>query len=166
MKEKRNWWPHFILLLVLLAIALGAWTIKVALDNPVELDNSYMMKYQELDSKIYQLERMKREFYNRYTLHLLTKKLEYPNTTIALDIRDKEGKSVSNLKVTFLLTRPFTTKEDINLSANYEDGVYVIKTALPSKGRWDLIVKVETGDLELFEKYRLSTQRELERIKP
>ncbi len=165
MKESKNWWPHFIILLVLFAIALGVWTVKVAIDNPVELDNSYMMKYQELDSKIYQLERMKKEFYENYELKLLTKKLDFPHASFILELTDKEGNPVPDAKITLLFTRPFTTKEDVNLTASYQDGKYIGEVTLPARGRWDVIVKIQKDNLELFEKYRLSTQRELERIK-
>ncbi len=76
--SERNYWPHFIIGLVFFAIALGVWTVKNAIDNPVELDNTYMMPYQKVDEEIYDLQKMKKEFQKRYDLQVLTKKLEYP----------------------------------------------------------------------------------------
>ena len=38
-KVERNFWPHTIVTMILLAIVACAWTIKIALDNPVQMDN-------------------------------------------------------------------------------------------------------------------------------
>ncbi|MRI58346.1 MAG: hypothetical protein C6H99_02450 [Epsilonproteobacteria bacterium] len=162
---KKNYWPHFIIALVAFAIALGVWTVKVAMDNPVELDNSYMMKYQQLDEAIYDLDRMKREFYRKYRLKFLTKQLSFPDAKVVFVITDKDGKPVKEAKVTVLFTRPFTTKQDIKVEARFHDGHYIATATLPAQGRWDVILRIELDGLQLYEKYRLSTQRVLKRIK-
>ncbi len=40
MKEK-NYWPHAILGIILAVIVAGAWTVKIALDNPVQEEIYY-----------------------------------------------------------------------------------------------------------------------------
>ncbi len=162
---KKNYWPHFIIGLVLFAIALGVWTVKVAIDNPVELDNSYMMKYQKVDEEIYDLQKMKRAFYSKYNLRFLTKKLDFPEAKVEFEIVDKEGRAVSNAKVLVLFTRPFTTKQDIKVEATFQGDRYIASTKLPAEGRWDVILRIELDGLQVFEKYRLSTLRILKRIK-
>ena len=159
--SERNYWPHFIIGLVFFAIALGVWTVKNAIDNPVELDNTYMMPYQQVDSKIYDLEKMKREFAKKYDLVILTKKLDYPEATLRFTIRDKNGEAVKNAKVLVLFTRPDTTKHDIKKEATYKEGVYEVHVKLPLQGRWDVILKVEIDKLTVFDKYKMSTLREM-----
>ncbi len=159
--SERNYWPHFIIGLVFFAIALGVWTVKNAIDNPVELDNTYMMPYQKVDEEIYDLQKMKKEFQKRYDLQVLTKKLEYPEATLRFVIKDKAGHPVSGAKVLVLFTRPDTTKYDIKKEASYHDGVYEVHAKLPLQGRWDVVLKVQMDKLTVFDKYKMSTLREM-----
>ena len=158
---QKNYWPHFIIALVIFAIALGVWTVKTAIDNPVELDNSYMMKYQDVDKEIYDILKMQKEFEKNYRFVPLTKKLSYPDATFAFKVLDKEGNEVKNLKATVLFTRPETTKYDIKVQAEYVDGRYIARTKLPLEGRWNVIVKLNLDKLTVYEKFKMSTIREM-----
>ncbi len=154
----RNYWPHFIIALVFFAIALGIWTVKTAIDNPVELDDSYMMSYQEVDKKIYDIMKMKQTFLKEYSIIPLTNKLDYPNATFAFKIvSKKDGKPVEGMQVSVLFTRPDTNKYDIKVKAIYKDGKYVAHTKLPLKGRWNILLKIDKDKLTVYEKYKLST---------
>ena len=64
-KDEKNYWPHFILLLVFFAIGMGIWTIKSAIDNPVELDNAYMLNYHKVDSNINTILQDQKNFNNK-----------------------------------------------------------------------------------------------------
>ncbi len=155
----KNYWPHFIIALVVFAIGMGIWTVKTAIDNPVELDDTYMMAYQDVDKNIYQIEQMKREFKQKYEVRLLTQKLHFPDAHIAFEILTKDGKPVSNAQVEVLLTRPDTNKEDIKTFAKYHEGRYRVDVHLPLEGRWNLLLKIKIGNLVDYEKYKLSTRR-------
>ncbi len=161
----KNYWPHFIIGLVFFAIALGVWTVKTAIDNPVELDDTYMMKYQDVDQKIYDIMKMKKEFTKKYTLIPLTKKLDYPEATFTFKIVRKDGKPLQNAKALVLFTRPDTSKYDIKKYAMYNDGVYSVQVRLPLPGRWNVLLKIDENNLTLYEKYRLSTLREIKKLK-
>ena len=158
----KNYWPHFIIALVVFTVALGVWTVKTAIDNPVEIDDSYMMSYQELDKNIYKIQQMKRKFQQRYQVRLLTKKLDFPDAHIEFEILTKDGKPVKDAKVEVLLTRPETKKRDIKTQARYVDGRYVVEAKLPLEGRWNLLLKITIEDLVDYEKYKLSTRRVIE----
>ncbi len=160
MKEK-NYWPHFIIALVTFAIIMGVWTIKNAIDNPVQLDNSFMMPYQEVDEKIYDLQKMQKEFAKKYNLQILSRKLTYPDAVFRFKITDKKGSPVNDAKVIVLFTRPDTTKHDIKKVATFHDGVYEVHAKLPLKGRWDVILKIQKDKLTVFDKYKMSTLREM-----
>lgn len=158
---KKNYWPHFIIGLVFFAIALGVWTVKTAIDNPVELDNTYMMKYQDVDKDIYKITKMEKEFLKKYTLKPITKKLDFPNATFAFKLVDKEGNPVKDAKVFVLFTRPDTSKYDIKKEATYQNGVYVVQAKLPLKGRWNILLKVDKDKLTYYAKYKYSTLRQI-----
>ncbi len=155
----KNYWPHFIIALVVFAIGMGVWTVKTAIDNPVEIDDTYMMSYQDLDKNIYKIEAMKRKFQQRYQVRLLTQKLGFPHAHIEFEILTKDGKPVSDADVVALLTRPETNKKDIKTQAKYINGRYVVDAKLPLEGRWNLLLKIKIKDLVDYEKYKLSTRR-------
>ncbi len=158
----KNYWPHFIIALVVFTIGLGVWTVKTAIDNPVELDDTYMMAYQDVDKNIYQIEKMKQEFKQKYKVRLLTQKLHFPNAHIEFEILTKDGRPVPNAQVEVLLTRPDTNKEDIKTFAKYHEGRYRVDANLPLEGRWNLLLKITIGNLVDYEKYKLSTRRILQ----
>jgi hypothetical protein len=161
-KKESNYWPHFIIALVLFAIALGIWTIKVAVDNPVELDNSYMMKYQDVDRNFYKIEQEKKEFDKRYSIYLKNRKLNVGKNRVVLFVKSKDDeKNIKNAKVEILLTRPETTKYDKKYVAKFDNGAYVADIEIPKEGRWNLIVKVTVGSISRFTTYKLSTRRVL-----
>ncbi|BCD68740.1 FixH family protein [Nitratiruptor sp. YY09-18] len=157
----KNYWPHFIIGLVLFAIAMGVWTVKTAIDNPVELDNSYMMKYQDVDKDIYDILKMQKEFNKNYKFIPLTKKLGFPDAAFAFKIVDKNGNVLKDAQAIVLFTRPETTKYDIKTKAVFQDGEYIAKAKLPLKGRWNIIVKLNVDKLTVFEKYKMSTLRDM-----
>ncbi|SMC08450.1 FixH family protein [Nitratiruptor tergarcus] len=161
----KNYWPHFIIGLVLFAIGLGVWTVKTAIDNPVELDDTYMMKYQQVDKNIYNIMKMKKEFSKKYKVVLLTTKLDYPNATFQFKILTKDGKPVSDAKAMVLFTRPDTSKYDIKKNAEVKNGMYTVRVKLPLAGRWNVLLKIEEGKLTVYEKYKLSTLREMKKLK-
>lgn len=157
--SEKNYWPHFIIGLVLFAVMMGVWTVKTAIDNPVELDNSYMMKYQEVDKDIYAIQKQQREFEKRYKIKMLTKKLQKGLSQVQFVIEDKDGHPVENADVTLLFTRPDTTKYDKKTKALFHDGIYSARVNLPLEGRWNVIIKTEIGKLSAYKQYKLSTRR-------
>jgi len=155
-------WPLFILGLVLFAVALGVWTIKVAIDNPVELDNSFFMDYQKVDEEYYKIEQIAKEFEKKYRVELVNKKLKSGEETLIIVVEDREGNPVPNGKVEILVTRPNTSQYDQKVEAVYRDGWYEARVTLPLEGRWDIIAKVTVGDLYHYYKWKRSTRRIIE----
>ena len=161
--SEKNYWPHFIIALVVFAIALGVWTVRVAVDNPVQLDNSFMMKYQDVDNNYYKIEQAARNFDKHFTFTFQNKKLKVGKNLLVFEVKTKDGKPVENAKVEVLVTRPDTTKYDKQLQAKYSDGKYVAIVDLGLEGRWDIAVKVTIDDNTYrFFKFKRSTRRIIE----
>ncbi len=161
--SEKNYWPHFIIALVVFAIGLGVWTVRVAVDNPVQLDNSFMMKYQDVDNNYYQIEQAARKFDQKYSLAFENRKLKVGKNDLIFVVTTKDGKPVTNAKVEVLVARPDTTKYDKHIIAHFKNGRYVATVDLPLEGRWDVNVKV-TIDKETykFSKFKRSTRRIIE----
>lgn len=155
---EKNYWPHFIVALVLFAVGLGVWTIKAAIDNPVELDNSYMLNYHTVDSDINDILKKQQNFDNNYKLDLLTQKLNSGENLIEIVLKDKNDNIIDNAKVEILVTRPDTTKFDKKLTASFKNGKYIAKVNLEKEGRWNIVIKTEIDKDSIgFKTYKLST---------
>lgn len=151
-----NYWPHFIIALVIFAAMLGVWTIKAAMDNPVELDNSFMVDYHKADEEISKILEKNIAFQKRYDISLLTPKIEIGKNEIIFSVKDKNKNEIKDANITLLFTRPDTTKFDKKLNIKYSNG-YRALVNLDKEGRWNLIIKVKIKDFEGFKNYKLST---------
>ncbi len=159
-KKESNYWPHFIFALVVFAITLGVWTVKTAIDNPVEMDNSFMMKYQDVDKNFYNIEKEKKEFDKLYTLELKNRKLDPGKNQIVLFVKERNtSKPLTGAHVEVLLTRPFTTKFDKKSKAHFENGAYITDLNISQEGRWNIIFKISDSNLTRYKTYKLSTRR-------
>ena len=48
-KQKRNYWPHAIVLAIFGVAGLCVWTVNMAVDNPIEIDSFYFDSYQNVE---------------------------------------------------------------------------------------------------------------------
>ncbi len=156
-RTERNYWPHFIVGLVLFAAVLGVWTIKAAMDNPVELDNSYMLDYHNADEEINEILKKQRVFDKKYRVDLKERKISAGENILTILVTDINGSMVKNADVTVLVTRPETTKLDKKLKARKTSQGYQIKVDLEKEGRWNFVVKTEIEEAQGFKTFKLST---------
>ncbi|WP_200762777.1 FixH family protein [Nitrosophilus alvini] len=156
-EKSKNYWPHFIIGLVLFSAGLVGWTIKAAIDNPVEMDNSYMLNYHTVDDNINDILKKQQIFDKNYKLAIENEKLELGKNRIVFKLFDKSGNIVENAKVSLLVTRPETVKYDKKIDAKYIGDRYVAEVDLDLEGRWNIIAKVKLPDVEGFKTYKLST---------
>jgi len=155
-KKEINFWPYAIVGMILTVVMLSAWTIKVALKNPVQLENSYMMKYQDVDENINDILEKQRLFDTKYSISLDSNRLKPGKNRIEVRVSDKSGRAVGGAKITVLLTRPDSTQYDVELKEfDYMEGRYLSEEfTLQKRGRWNIVAKVELGNDEGFKKYR------------
>ncbi len=156
-KSEKNYWPHFIVGLVIFAAILGVWTIKAAMDNPVELDNSYMLNYHSVNEDINEILKKQQIFDRNYEISLLSPKISYGKNEIVVLLKDKDGNLIKDGEIKILFTRPDTTKFDKKIEPKYEKNGYKADVILDKEGRWNLIVKAKVGDAEGFKTFKLST---------
>jgi len=158
-KNKTSYWPHMILGFLVIGVSLGYWTVKSASSIPVQESNEYMMKYQNADTNINDILEKKAAFNRKYHIAMVDAeytKVKLKNTKRAKEehavvlqkgknsfhyvIQDKNGNFVNDLNVTFLLTRPHTTKEDILVEnvPNRNDKYVIDNIKIDDPGRYTL----------------------------
>ncbi len=155
-KKEINYWPYTIVGMILTVVMLSVWTIKVTIKNPVQLENSYMMKYQDVDDKINEILEKQKAFDSRYRVVFDKNRFSAGPNRINITILDKNGTIVKKAEVTALVTRPDSTLFDKKLkrfdlvNGTYRSEEFVLK----KRGRWNFVVKIEIGDDVGFKTYK------------
>lgn len=150
-KSDRNYWPHAIVISILLIACACAMTVYIALrDAPVELDTFYFDSYNNIDKNINEIREKQKIFDEKYEilfkdLNNLSIKKE---NKIALQILNKNSDAgVSDASIKMLLTRPETNRFNINATSAFKDGEYLfLPIDIVEKGRWLIQVKIEIDD--------------------
>lgn len=146
-KDAGRKWPIIIALSILGIIGACVVTIKVALNNPVQMSDYGLQSYHDYDANVNGIIEAKIAFDRKYDVALLTPKIGEKGTVIAYRVSDKSGKPVENATIEAVLTRPDTKQFDIVLSPETSaEGNYTFKAVdLPKPGRWDILAKVSVG---------------------
>ncbi|WP_201352374.1 FixH family protein [Hydrogenimonas urashimensis] len=151
-----NYWPYAIVGMILTVVVLGIWTIKVAVNNPVQEERTYMMKYQDVDANINEILARQKAFESKYRVDLGMNRLRVGENRIKVAVADKAGNPLVGAKIFVIVTRPTTSKENIELkSFAVRDGIYVSEPfTIKRGGRWNIEVKIEIGTDIGFETYK------------
>jgi hypothetical protein len=151
-KQEKNY--YLIGLLAFGALFIGGlvYMLKIAFSTPVEMDNSHMMTYGELDKKYNEIAALQREFDEKYLL--VTPKVALMKdvpANLELNITDKTGRTV-DANITAVITRPDTSKYDITINEFTKNaGSYISKQfSVPLEGRWKVMYRVQVGNLQKF----------------
>lgn len=161
MKQKRNFWPQSIILSIIAIIFACGYTIKIALDNPVQMDGSYMQPYQQVDENINDLLFEQKKFDARFQVRFDGDRLNVGTNSVALLITDTDGKEINNASIELLVTRPETTEFDQILKpSSIQSGKYFFENIDIQKiGRWQFVAKMQVDSLRGFYKTEyLATQ--------
>ncbi|WP_286337984.1 FixH family protein [Hydrogenimonas cancrithermarum] len=142
--------------MILTVVMLGIWTIKVAVNNPVQEDNSYMMKYQDVDEKINEILASQKMFDEKYRIDLSGNTLKLGENRIEIRVVDKNGNPVEGAEVIAIVTRPTTSKDDIRLNEFEWTGEKFLSEPFELKrgGRWNIEVKVTIEGTNGFKTYK------------
>ena len=162
----KTYWPHMILGFLAIGLTLSYWTVKSASSMPVQESNQYMLKYQVADIHINEILEKKMAFDKSYTITLVgaekmvmtdnvnsnrpqpdAVKLMQGNNAFAYEVLSKEGKPVSDVNATFVLTQPHSRKEDqVFYSVPYNNGKYEIANVnIHKPGRYLLQFRAEVA---------------------
>jgi len=154
MKSERNYYPHAVIGMILGVVVAGGWTVKIALDNPVEMDTFYMEKYQKVENNIDKIMELQGKFDAKFDLAYSTEKFIIGQNSITLKLTDKSGNPVTDAKIQLMLSRPETNKENQTFEpTKAENGLYTFGPFTISKpGRWQILSKIEVGEFKGYHK--------------
>jgi len=153
-------WPIIIALSIVGVIGACVATIKVALNNPVEMSNYGMQNYHQYDSDVNQIIAEKIAFDQNYTIEFLTPQITEKSSILEYKVSDKSGKAVNDAKVEIILTRPDIKEFDMNLSNPVvNEGKYTFSPIdLPKAGRWDIMAKISVGSVQRYYNLKADTR--------
>lgn len=153
-KTERNYWPHTVVGMILGCVVACGWTIKIALDNPVEMDTYYMEKYQKVDQNINEIIELQAAFDKAFNLTYSTEQFVMGQNTMTLKLTDKSGKAINNATIMMMLSRPETNKDNKQMKpSNVENGLYTFGPfEIGKPGRWQILSKIEMGEFKGYHK--------------
>lgn len=153
-------WPIIIALSIIAIIAACVWTIKVALNNPVEMSDYGMQNYHLYDRDVNQIIEAKIAFDQKYVISFLTPQITEKGTVIEYRLNSKDGVGIDNAKIDVILTRPDENKHDINLTnPTVNEGKYTFTPVdLPKTGRWDIMAKITVGSDQRYYNLKADTR--------
>jgi nitrogen fixation protein FixH len=153
-------WPIIIALSIVGIIGACVVTIKVALNNPVQMSDYGMQNYHSYDANVNDIINAKIAFDQKYSITFVTSQIREKGTVIEYSVADKAGNGVNDAKVEAVLTRPDNTNFDINLSQpSVSEGKYTFKSVdLPKAGRWDILAKISVGDDQRYYNLKADTR--------
>jgi len=165
--KEKTYWPHMILGFLIVGITLSYWTVKSATSMPVQESNEYMMKYQKADMNINEIMKRQIAFEKYYTINIKdvemmemkdninskrkeadSVRLKQGPNAFNYNIVAKDGSTIKDANVTFLLTRPHTRKED-HLVENipFVNGKFqVTDINITQPGRYTLQLRAKVGE--------------------
>ena len=157
-KKERNYWPHAILGIILVVVIAGAFTVNLALQNPVQESTYYMQNYQSVEDNAYELEKQKDEFDKRFDMSYTVTKFKIGKNTLGIKILDKISKKpVNSADIDMLLTRYETNDLNKKLKpTRVENGTYIFKDLdIQKLGRWKILTTTK------IDKYRGFNSKEI-----
>ena len=159
-KSNGKIWPYAIGLSIFLVFIAAVATVIIAQKLPVEKSDTYMMGYHEADAKANELIQARINFNKQYTIEYMTDSLHVDNSVIKYKVSDSKNNPVNNAKIKVIVTRPNNHKYDQELTnSSVENGIYTFSTiTLPKEGRWDIMAKVNVGELQRFYNIKADTR--------
>jgi nitrogen fixation protein FixH len=153
-------WPYAIGGSIILIFGACVATIVVAAKLPVSKADTYMMGYHQADANANDLINARIAFDKKYKISYVTDGISQDKSVIKYKVTDLDGKAVKDAKIKVVVTRPNSHDYDQELSSyKFENGLYVfdpIKLEVP--GRWDIMAKVDVGDLERYYNVKTDTR--------
>lgn len=155
-KSKKTFWPYGIVLSIIACIIACIATIVISLDYPVEMDNTYLQKYQSVDQNINQILISQAKFEKNFSVKLIKNELKLNEQNSIEILVGKKSSELNSPKATILLTRPETNSHNLHLGSHYEGEILKTQPFLPNLvGRWQLIVKLDDTNSTGFYKFEL-----------
>ncbi len=159
LKQEKNYWPHAIVMVLIFMVFACAMVVKIAMDNPVQMDSFYLEKYQTVNEDINSILEKQKVFEEKFAIKYETEKfiIGKPNT-FKMSIKDiKNNNLVKNAEIKLVLSRPDTNEfnQEFNLKSAV-NGFFTIDNIKVNKpGRWQILTKIKIGDKSSYNQYEV-----------
>ena len=152
--SERSFYPYVVVGMIIGCVIACGYTVKIATDNPVEMDTYYMEKYQKVENNFNEIMELQGKFDAKFNLAYSTEKFQIGQNSITLTLSDKSGEPVNNAHVTMLLSRPDSNKENQEFTlTKAENGHYTFGPfEITKPGRWQILSKIDVGEYKGFHK--------------
>jgi len=159
MAKTKNYWPHGIVIVLILMVCACIAVVTIAIKNPVEMDSFYMEKYQKVDENINEILEKQKLFDENFVLEYKTQKFTIgKSNTFELSIKNKKDKTlVKNAEIKLMVTRPETNKYNQEILVKQsENGIFSFKGIEVNKpGRWQILTKINIDGKSGFNQYEV-----------
>jgi len=141
-------WPIGVIASVIFIIIACAFTIYVALLQPVQEDADMMVGYHNLDAGANDTIIAGIKFNRKYKLTYIGQGVSLEGSSISYKIEDINANPVNNAVVKVVLSRPVIEEDKIELeNPHVENGVYTFENVkVTKKGRWNILTKVTVNE--------------------
>lgn len=160
MQNKKSFWPYGIILSIISIAAACIATVIISLDYPVYVDKFYFQKYQDVDKQYDVIHKQQKEFEKKYEVKLVKDLFNTPNLNLEVEISSKDGSLLGNFKYISLITRPETSEFDFTpkIEQINKDNSIILRFSdfkASKKGRWQVLIKLNDGQLTGFYKLEI-----------
>jgi len=159
-KQSGRVWPYAIGISITLVFGFCVATIVVTSKADIQESNAYMTYYQDADAKANELIQARIAFDKNCKIEYIDTDLKESGSVVKYKISDTELNAINSAKLKVLVSRPETHLYDQELTnPKVENGVYTFNNVkFPKAGVWNLIAKVNVGDLERFYNIKADTR--------
>ncbi len=162
-KKERNYWPHGILAIITAVVIGGGFSIRAALEHPVQESTYFMEHYQGVEDNAYELEQQKDKFDKNFKILYSLKKFKIGKNSLSLKIiKRATNKPVKNADIDMLLTRYETN--DLNKKLKPEkiqNGNYIFKDLdIQKLGRWKVLTTTKVDGFRGFNSQEINATRQ------
>jgi len=158
--NNKTFWPYGITIAILAVVVMGAGTIMIALKHPVQMDEAYMKKYQNVDNHINEIQKSQELFNRQYSVKINNDKFTLGKNSLSISVTDRyTNKIAENLNINVKITRPDDDRYDIKLTSKEKADGYTFPTFdIKKPGRWLILVDVSNGKVGGYFKKEVDTK--------
>ncbi len=159
-KNNKTFWPYGITIAILAVVVMGAGTIMIALKHPVQMDEAYMQKYQNVDNHINEIQKSQELFNKQYSVKINNNQFILGKNRLSITVTDRyTNKTADNLSINVKITRPDDDRYDIKLiSKEVADGYTFPAFDIKKPGRWLILVDINNGKVGGYFKKEVDTK--------
>lgn len=142
-------WPIGITIATIFIICSCAFTIYIALLQPVQEDKDMMIDYHTYDNTVNDIIKIGILFDKKYKVSFVGDGVSLTGSTFGYKIVDFNNKPIKNAIIDVIITRPITIDQKIILdSPIFINDIYSFQNIqVPNEGRWNILTKISIGNL-------------------